>query len=98
MLRQKISIKEKKHKITHSSDKTTIYEYTPKNNNKRDETYTHSHDEFIYVLKGSIDLLYDDKKYRIHQGDTAYFKGTIPHLFIPIDNQGAEVLTLFIEI
>ena len=31
------------------------------------------------------------------KGDTAYFKGTKPHLFIPVDNEGAEVLTLFIE-
>lgn len=85
-------------KSKYSGVEPTIVYVTPKNINKREDTYTHSHDEFIYVLKGSIDLLYGDKKYRIHQGDTAYFKGTIPHLFIPIDNQGAEVLTLFIEI
>lgn len=75
----------------------TIVHVTPKDLNLRIDTYTHSHDEFIYILKGSIYLSYDDEEYFMEQGDTAYFKGTKPHLFIPVDNEGAEVLTLFIE-
>lgn len=75
----------------------TIVHVTPKNRNLRIDTYTHSHDEFIYILKGSIYLSYDNEKYFMETGDTAYFKGTKPHLFIPVDNEGAEVLTLFIE-
>jgi len=75
----------------------TIVYVTPKNLNIREDAYTHSHDEFIYILKGSIELSYNGNKYFMEQGDTAYFKGTKPHLFIPVDNKGAEVLTLFIE-
>ena len=75
----------------------TIVHVTPKDINLRVETYTHSHDEFIYILRGSIYLSYDGNEHFMEQGDTAYFKGTKPHLFIPVDNEGAEVLTLFIE-
>lgn len=75
----------------------TLVHVTPKHVNLRKEMYTHSHDEFIYILKGKIELSYNGHTYFMEQGDTAYFTGTKPHLFIPVDNEGAEVLTLFIE-
>lgn|SRR5699024_1133753 len=75
----------------------TIVHVTPKDVNLREEMYTHPQDEFIYVLKGKMKLSYDGEMHAMQQGDTAYFTGTKPHLFIPVDNEGAEVLTLFIE-
>lgn len=75
----------------------TIVHVTPKDLNVREEAYTHAEDEFIYILKGTIELSYNGNKHYMEKGDTAYFKGTKPHLFIPVDNEGAEVLTLFIE-
>jgi len=75
----------------------TIVHVTPKNLTVREDAYTHSHDEFIYILKGKIELSYNGSKHYMEKGYTAYFKGTKPHLFIPVDNEGAEVLTLFIE-
>lgn len=75
----------------------TIVHVTPKDVNVRKEMYTHSHDEFIYVLTGAIELSYDGNTHYMEKGDTAYFNGMKPHLFIPVDNKGAEVLTLFIE-
>ncbi|WP_284140611.1 MULTISPECIES: cupin domain-containing protein [unclassified Virgibacillus] len=75
----------------------TIVHVTPKDTNLRHDPYTHSQDEFIYVLEGAIYLLYADEKHLLEKGDTAYFKGTNPHLFIPVDNKGAKVLTIFID-
>ncbi|MEN1966718.1 XRE family transcriptional regulator [Lentibacillus sp. N15] len=80
-----------------SNVEPTIVHVTPKNTFLRHEPYTHSQDEFIYILEGSIYLLYDDQKYFMEQGDTSYFKGVKPHLFIPVDNDGAKVLTIFID-
>ncbi|HEX6593365.1 MAG TPA: helix-turn-helix domain-containing protein [Bacillota bacterium] len=80
-----------------SSIESTIVHVTPKDSNIRQEPYTHSEDEFIYVLEGAIYLLYDDEKHYMEKGDTAYFKGTKPHLFIPVDNEGASVLTVFVD-
>src|SRR5690625_49344 len=80
-----------------SNIEPTIVYVTPKDENLRREPYTHDQDEFIYILEGSIDLLYDEREKRMTKGDSAYFKGTKPHLFIPVDNKGAKVLTIFVE-
>lgn len=75
----------------------TIVYVTPKDANLRHEPYTHKQEEFIYILEGKIHLLYDGQKTYMEKGDTAYFRGTKPHLFIPIDNEGAKILTVFID-
>src|SRR5699024_6728758 len=69
----------------------------PKVQNKDQQTYTHPQDEFIFILEGSIELLYDGKKYYLGKGDSAYFKGSKPHLFMPANNEEAQVLTMYIE-
>ncbi|WP_085992630.1 helix-turn-helix domain-containing protein [Oceanobacillus senegalensis] len=75
----------------------TVVHVTPKNMNKRTETYTHSHDEFIYILEGSIYLLYDGENYYMEKGDSAYFEGAKPHLFVPVNDEEAQVLACFID-
>jgi transcriptional regulator with XRE-family HTH domain len=80
-----------------SSVEPTIVHVTPKDANLRREPYTHAQDEFIYILEGAICLYYDGEEHYMEKGDTSYFKGTNPHLFIPVDNAGAEVLTVFID-
>lgn len=69
----------------------------PKTQYKKQQTYTHSQDEFIYILEGSIELFYDGKKYYMEKGDSAYFQGTKSHLYIPVNNEVAQVLTMYIE-
>ncbi|WP_439312612.1 cupin domain-containing protein [Virgibacillus sp. W0181] len=81
----------------YSNVEPTIVHVTPKNENLRYEPYTHSEEEFIYILEGSIYLLYDREKHYMVKGDTAYFKGEKPHLFVPVDNEGAKVLTIFVD-
>lgn len=62
------------------------------------ESYTHEEDEFIFILEGSIKLFYESASHVMHKGDSAYFKGTKPHLFLPADQQSAKVLTIFIQV
>ncbi len=82
----------------YSGIEPTIVHVTPKKRNQRlDKTYTHSQDEFIYILEGSINLLYDDETHFLEKGDSAYFQGSKPHLFVPVDDEGAQVLTCFID-
>lgn len=80
-----------------SNIEPTIVYVTPKDTNLRQEPYTHSQDEFIYIIEGAIELLYDGETHYMEEGDTAYFKGSKPHLFKPVDNLGAKVLTIFIQ-
>jgi len=75
----------------------TIVHVTPKDANTRQDPYTHAQDEFIYILEGEIHLHYDGEEFHMEEEDSAYFKGTKPHLFIPVDNRGARILTIFIE-
>lgn len=75
----------------------TIVHVTPKDANTRLDPYTHSQDEFIYILEGEILLFYDGEEHHMKEEDSAYFKGTKPHLFVPVDNRGARILTIFIE-
>ncbi|MHA6251489.1 helix-turn-helix domain-containing protein [Oceanobacillus sp. CAU 1775] len=81
----------------YSGVEPTIVHVTPKDSNQRKEGYTHSQDEFIFILEGTIILFYDGKEYRMERGDSAYFQGHKPHLFMPVDNTEAKVLTLFID-
>nr|WP_281250371.1 XRE family transcriptional regulator [Virgibacillus siamensis] len=75
----------------------TIVHVTPKDTNVRHAAYTHTQDEFIYILEGSIYLYYDGTKHFMEQDDSAYFRGEKPHLFVPVDNAPAKVLTVFID-
>ena len=61
------------------------------------ERFTHNEDEFIYVLLGEIQLSYGEELHHLEEGDSAYFKGTVPHVFLPINQKEAKVLTIFIE-
>lgn len=69
----------------------------PKVQKSDQQTYTHSQDEFIYILEGEIELFYDGKKYYMKKGDSAYFEGNKSHLFMPVNNEEAKVLTIYIE-
>lgn len=75
----------------------TIVHVTPKEYNRRTEGYTHSQDEFIFILEGRIILFYDGEEHQMERGDSAYFQGYKPHLFVPVDNGEAKVLTIFID-
>ncbi len=61
------------------------------------ELFTHDEDEFIYVLEGSIYLNHDGKSYPLSVGDSAYFDGTKPHIFLPREKQEAKVITIYVS-
>ncbi|ALC92641.1 hypothetical protein AM500_03580 [Bacillus sp. FJAT-18017] len=74
-----------------------IVTVTPKEQFKVNKPYTHSQDEFVFIIEGAIELFYNGEKYFMDKGDSAYFKGSNPHLFIPVDNEGATVLSVYIN-
>jgi transcriptional regulator with XRE-family HTH domain len=61
------------------------------------EPFTHSEEEFIYILSGAIYLWYDGESNLLKEGDSAYFNGVIPHIFLPANDQEAKVLTIFVQ-
>lgn len=60
------------------------------------ERFTHEEDEFIYILSGEIELSHGEETHHLEEGDSAYFKGTVPHVFLPVNQNDAKVLSVFI--
>ena len=43
------------------------------------DPYTHEGEEFIYVLRGDLEIAVDGEQYRLKTGDSFYFESTTPH-------------------
>jgi transcriptional regulator with XRE-family HTH domain len=60
------------------------------------ETLTHDGEEFVYILEGSIELLYGTEIYSLRKGDYAYFESNIPHNARSIGNVKARTLVVIL--
>jgi DNA-binding transcriptional MerR regulator/mannose-6-phosphate isomerase-like protein (cupin superfamily) len=43
------------------------------------DPYTHEGEEFIYVLRGDLEITLAEKEYRLKTGDSFYFESATPH-------------------
>jgi DNA-binding transcriptional MerR regulator/mannose-6-phosphate isomerase-like protein (cupin superfamily) len=43
------------------------------------ESYTHDGEEFLYILRGELQIALHDEQYRLKPGDSFYFESTTPH-------------------
>lgn len=43
------------------------------------ESYSHEGEEFLYVLKGDLEIALNGHEYRLKQGDSFYFESATPH-------------------
>ena len=43
------------------------------------DPYTHDGEEFIYVLRGDLEITVGDDQYRLRTGDSFYFESATPH-------------------
>ena len=56
------------------------------------EKYTHEGEEFGLVLKGQIQVEVGDESYVLNEGDTIYFKSTLPHAIYGIAPGDSEII------
>ncbi len=56
------------------------------------EKYTHGGEEFGLVLKGKIQVELGDEVHVLNEGDTIYFKSTIPHAIYGIAPEVSETI------
>jgi transcriptional regulator with XRE-family HTH domain len=56
--------------------------------------FSHEGEEFIYVLKGPYEFIYDGKKYLLDTGDSIYFDSIIPHYGTSVGRKNAEILAV----
>jgi transcriptional regulator with XRE-family HTH domain len=57
-----------------------------------DEKYTHEGEEFGLVLKGHLHVDLENKTYLLKEGDSIYFKSTIPHAIYCANSEPAEAI------
>ena len=60
-------------------------------NQGQTDAFTHDSEEFVFVVKGSIELLYDGKRHALSEGDSVYFDSRRKHRFV---NNRAEPAVL----
>ncbi len=56
------------------------------------EKYTHEGEEFGLVLKGQIQVEVGDESYVLDEGDTIYFKSTLPHAIYGLAPEDSEII------
>lgn len=57
-----------------------------------EKSYSHYGQEFILVLKGSLEITLADKTYHLKKGDTIYFSSSTPHSFKNFNKGETEAL------
>ena len=56
--------------------------------------FQHEGEEFIYVLEGTYEFIYDGKKYIMEEGDSVYFDSGVPHTARSLGDKKARVLAV----
>jgi len=59
------------------------------------DSYAHEGQEFLYILRGDLEIILDDQEYRLKAGDSFYFESATPHRW---KNPGrSETLVLWVN-
>lgn len=56
--------------------------------------FQHEGEEFLFVLEGTHELIYDKKKYIMEEGDCVYYDANVPHTGRSIGNKRAKLLAI----
>jgi transcriptional regulator with XRE-family HTH domain len=54
--------------------------------------FSHEGEEFMYVLEGTHEFIYDNEKYILNEGDSIYFDSIVPHSGRSIGDKKAKIL------
>lgn len=64
----------------------------PRTLSKRKLMFAHAGEELFFVLKGKVELAFDDQMLTLGPGDSAYFDGSVRHRSRSLGRSLAEVL------
>jgi len=56
---------------------------------------THSGEEFIYVLKGTLLCKISEREYSLEEGDSLLFLASQPHIYLNQASKAAQILIIF---
>jgi transcriptional regulator with XRE-family HTH domain len=58
------------------------------------DTYSHNGEEFIFVMNGTAELLLDDQRIILNDGDSVYFDANLKHRLFSSDGQEVKVMAV----
>ena len=67
----------------------TVTERTAEEN-----TYSHDGEEFLFIMKGVAEMLLDDERVVLQEGDCVYFDSSIKHRLLSRDGSEVQVLAV----
>ena len=67
-------------------------EITPKVEGENFEVSSHEGEEFIYVLKGTVEIIYGKNSYILEEGDSIYYDSIVAHHVHAADENSAQIL------
>ena len=56
--------------------------------------YRHDGEKFLFVTKGAVELILDDKSIPLSEGDSIYFDSSVKHCLRPKDGKEVNLLTI----
>lgn len=68
--------------------------YPPRERPQEPESFPHSGEEFMLVLKGSISITVSGREINLEPGDSIYFDSELPHWMLTTSAERAEVLVV----
>jgi transcriptional regulator with XRE-family HTH domain len=59
-----------------------------------ENTYSHDGEEFLFIMKGTAELLLDDRRITLNEGDCVYFDSTLKHRLLSKEGDEVKVLAV----
>lgn len=59
-----------------------------------ENTYSHDGEEFLFIMKGAAELLLDNERINLDEGDCVYFDSSMKHRLLSRDGQEVKVLAV----
>ena len=56
--------------------------------------YSHSGEEFVYVLEGVLTVFMDDEEFKLYPGDSLHMLSTTPHNWANLTNKPVKILSV----
>jgi transcriptional regulator with XRE-family HTH domain len=81
---------------THKKMEPLFVEFSPLAKNKV-TPLAHHGDEFIYLLDGQLEVIYDDDTFILDSGDSLYLDGRVPHGYRSLSKKRARALMVLAE-
>ena len=59
-----------------------------------ENTYSHDGEEFLFIMKGTAELVLDEKRIVLEEGDCVYFDSSLKHRLLSKDGGEVKVLAV----